>query len=150
LLLIGAVFQRQDYLVQTAAELGLNPGHMKALILLDPAHPAPMRSLSDALMCDASMATWLVDRLEEQRLVERKASTSDRRVKTVALTQKGVAARKQIEAKLLEPPPEFDALTPEDLAGLMRALRKLRTTDAPITLEGLLRPARRAPIRQGD
>ena len=108
---------------------------MKALMLMNPQRPAPMRSFADALLCDASMATRLVDRLEQQGLVERKPSTSDRRVKTVALTQKGMAGRKQIKDKLFEPPPEFDALTGDDLAGLVRALRRLRTSDTPITLE---------------
>src|SRR5215831_10455509 len=46
-------------------ELGLTPGHLKALAILDPDEPRPMRAMADALSCDASMVTWLVDRLED-------------------------------------------------------------------------------------
>ncbi len=44
-------------------ELGLTPGHMKALAVLDADEPRPMRAMADALSCDASMVTWLVDRM---------------------------------------------------------------------------------------
>src|SRR5438552_3472984 len=66
-------------------ELGLYPGYMMALAVLDGDEPWPMRAMADALSCDASMVTWLVDRMEERGLVERLALPSDRRVKTVAL-----------------------------------------------------------------
>ena len=69
-----------------------------------------MGAIADVLQCDPSMATWLIDRLEERRLVERKMLTTDRRVKIVSLTRRGVRVKTKVLAHLLEPPPEL--LTP--------------------------------------
>jgi hypothetical protein len=43
-----------------------------------------MRALASVLCRDASMATWLVDRLEERGLAQRRTPPNDRRVKTVS------------------------------------------------------------------
>src|SRR5207244_7686400 len=86
--------------------LGLTPGHMKALSLLDPDEPRPMRAMADSLACDASMVTWLVDRLEERGLVERKTSPADRRVKTLVLTPRGIRTRNRLLEALQTPPPQ--------------------------------------------
>jgi len=84
-----------------------------------------MRTLADAWKCDASNVTWLVDRLEEHGLAERRPHASDRRVRTVALTRKGTRVRAQIESKLNEAPAAFRDLTPQELATLNTILRKL-------------------------
>ena len=55
-------------------ELGLTPGHLKALVDARPRRATPMRALADALACDASMVTLMTDRLEERGLVERRTS----------------------------------------------------------------------------
>jgi DNA-binding MarR family transcriptional regulator len=76
-------------------ELGLTPGHLKALGVLDPDEPRPMRALADALVCDASTVTWLVDRLEERGLVERPSRATHPRLKNVALTPHRVDTTKR-------------------------------------------------------
>jgi DNA-binding MarR family transcriptional regulator len=114
-------------------QLGLTPGHLKALATLDPETPRPMRALSDALHCDPSMATWFVDRLEEKGLVERGAMSSDRRVKTVVLTPFGVRTREQLLASLFEPPPELLELDASRLKALRAALAPLPTPASPFT-----------------
>ena len=58
-----------------------------------------MSTLADAWKCDASNVTWLVDRLEEHGLAERRPHPTDRRVRTVALTRKGAQMRAQIESQ---------------------------------------------------
>jgi DNA-binding MarR family transcriptional regulator len=113
-----ANFQRSDH-VQLLRELGLTPGHLKALAVLDPDEPRPMRALADALSCDASQVTWLVDRLEERGLVQRRALASDRRVKTVALTPEGVQTRMRLQAMYYEPPEDLLKLD----AAALEALR---------------------------
>jgi DNA-binding MarR family transcriptional regulator len=40
-----------------------------------------MSQLADEWLCDASNATWIVDRLEERGLAERETTPTDRRVK---------------------------------------------------------------------
>src|SRR5437773_9802158 len=74
-------------------ELGLTPGHLKTLAIIRPDEPRPMGAIAEIMRCDASQVTWLVDRLEERGLVERQTLPSDRRVKSIALTPRGVEVR---------------------------------------------------------
>jgi len=106
-------------------ELGLTPGHLKALAIMHPDEPRPMGVMADMMRCDASQMTWLVDRLEERRLVERRPMPTDRRVRTIALTPRGVEVRRLVLDKLFEPPEELvrlDAATLESLRGHLQKL----------------------------
>jgi DNA-binding MarR family transcriptional regulator len=116
---------RKQQVMAIAATHQLNPGAMNALLCLEPGRPCSMRTLADAWKCDASNVTWLVDRLEERGLAERRPHPSDRRVRTVALTRKGVRVRTQIQAKLHEAPATFSELTHEELVSLRTILEKL-------------------------
>ena len=104
---------------------GLNPGVMAALLSLDPNEPRPMREVAEACHCDASNATWLVDRLEERGLVERRTPPEDRRIKTVALTPAGVELVAAIRAEVLEPPEAILALGDDELDVLRSVFAKL-------------------------
>jgi DNA-binding MarR family transcriptional regulator len=116
---------RKHQVMEIAATHGLNPGAMNALLFLEPGQLCSMGTLADAWKCDASNVTWLVDRLEEHGLAERRPHPTDRRVRTVALTRKGIKTRTQIESKLFEAPASLRALSVTDLATLDRILRKL-------------------------
>lgn len=117
-------------------EMGLTPGHLKALSVLDPDEPRPMKAMSDALICDPSMATWFVDRLEEKGLVERRPLPSDRRVKTVVITPRGVQTRATVLAALFEPPEELFELDVAGLEALKAALATLPRPENPFSLSG--------------
>jgi MarR family transcriptional regulator, organic hydroperoxide resistance regulator len=119
--------------VAISQELGLTPGHVKALLELEPGQSRPMRALADALNCDASNATWLVDRLEERALVERGTVPTDRRVKTVELTPLGEKTRAAVIERLHEPPEELLELDRDDLEQLRGALVKLPRTPPPFS-----------------
>jgi DNA-binding MarR family transcriptional regulator len=122
-------FQRSLH-VEILKELGLTPGHMKVLSVLEPEEPRPMGVIAEACHCDPSMATWLVDRLEERGLVRRGSLTADRRVKTVTLTPEGVETKARLLAQLYEPPAELVALDRTTLETLRRALEKLPNAKA--------------------
>jgi DNA-binding MarR family transcriptional regulator len=92
------------------ARLRLTPNDVRALTELDVSEGRTMRSLADEWGCDASNATWIVDRLEKRGLAERRTRSGDRRVKLVVLTQAGAKARKQLLDGLFDPPPELLAL----------------------------------------
>jgi DNA-binding MarR family transcriptional regulator len=92
------------------ARLRLTPNDVRALTELDGSSGRTMRSLAEEWGCDASNATWIVDRLEKRGLVERRAKPGDRRVKLVVLSAAGVKVRKQLLDGLFEPPPELLAL----------------------------------------
>ena len=119
-------FGRSSEMVQ---RLGLTPGHTKALLMIDPDRALPMGSLAQLFSCDASTVTWLVDRLEERGLVERRGLASDRRVKTVALTSLGLETKKELEEELYRPPPEILELDDSVLDELRRALSEAAGDD---------------------
>jgi DNA-binding MarR family transcriptional regulator len=116
---------RKHQVMEIASTHGLNPGAMNALLFLQPGQPCSMGTLADAWKCDASNVTWLVDRLEEHGLAERRPHPTDRRVRTVALTRKGTKMRAQIESKMFEAPANFRDLSTSDIETLRRILRKL-------------------------
>ena len=85
-----------------------------------------MRSLAEEWGCDASTATWIVDRLEKRGLVERRSAPKDRRVTLVALTARGVKTKARMVRGVYEPPPQLEHLTNDDLIALRDAAAKLR------------------------
>jgi DNA-binding MarR family transcriptional regulator len=131
--LAGEVWRAMfDFLMRTAPERadilgrrGLTPNDSRALGSLDPAEGRTMRSLADEWKCDASNATWIVDRLERMRLAERRTVPNDRRVKLVVLTAKGVKVKAEVMREFHAPPPELLELERTDLEALQRALEKL-------------------------
>ena len=111
--------------------LGLTPGHMKLLLQLDEGDGRAMGSLAQAFRCDASTMTWLVDRLEERGLVERRMLAGDRRVKAVALTPHGVRAKARLVAHLYEPPNQLLAMDRPALEAVVEALEKIKRSRPP-------------------
>jgi DNA-binding MarR family transcriptional regulator len=104
---------------------GLTPNDARALMALDRSKGKTMRKLADEWLCDASNATFIVDRLEERALVERRSVPTDRRVKLVVLTPLGERTRGRVLHHFFEPPPELLELTRDDLEGLRDAVIKL-------------------------
>ncbi len=84
-----------------------------------------MSALAGAWKCDASNVTWLVDRLEEHGLAERRAHPGDRRIRTVGLTRKGAKIRSQVEARMHEAPENLRSLSARDLETLAKILGKI-------------------------
>ncbi|HEY2849831.1 MAG TPA: MarR family transcriptional regulator [Gemmatimonadaceae bacterium] len=107
------------------ARRGLTPNDSRALGTLDAKQGRTMRSLAAEWECDASNATWIVDRLERLGLARRQAVQRDRRVKLVVLTAKGVRTRAEILDKFHAPPADLRALGRGELERLDRALRAL-------------------------
>jgi DNA-binding MarR family transcriptional regulator len=107
-----------------AAEFDVSPMGLKLLYTLDPSAAQPMSVLAETLYCDASNVTGIVDRLEARGLIERRDDPRDRRVKLIALTADGAAAREQIRSRLHEPPAQIAALSVEDQRTLRDVLRR--------------------------
>jgi len=117
--------------METARQLGLNPGATKLLLDLQPDDPRPMRALAETFACDASNVTWMVDQLEERGLVERRTFTSDRRVKTVALTALGEKTKAELLRRFYAPPDDLVALLRPELVALRDALARLPSPASP-------------------
>lgn len=109
------------------SELGLTPNDSKALYSLDPVTGRSMRELATAWKCDASTATWAVDRLERLRLAERRPHPRDRRVRLVVLTEKGRSVKTDLLESMYQAPPELLELTVKQLKDLRNLLGTLPT-----------------------
>ena len=108
---------------------GLSPNDIRALMGLDPSQGRTMSDLAEAWSCDASNATFIVDRLEERALAERRTVATDRRVKLVVLTTRGAAIRGRVLQRFFEPPPELLELSRTDLEALREAAARLPVTE---------------------
>jgi DNA-binding MarR family transcriptional regulator len=122
--LVGIGGGRPPLIPRVGQQFGLSPKQLVLIWQLSPGETVSMREIGDSLFCDASFVTNLVDRLEEEGLIERRADPDDRRVTLVALTSKGAALREQAVELIYKPPAEFDALEPEELRQLAKLLEK--------------------------
>ena len=121
-----------DFLMRTAPERtrslgrrGLTPNDARALSSLDRVAGRPMRELAEEWECDASNATWIVDRLERFGLAERRPVPDDRRVRQVVLKPEGERLRAELLEEFHTPPADLLRLSRKDLEALARLLEQL-------------------------
>lgn len=101
------------------------------LCLLEPTQSVPMKTLSTFMSCDPSNITGIVEQLVTERLVDRKESILDRRVKTVTLTDAGLALRdKFLEITTSTRLPNLESLSEEETEQLINILEKATATSA--------------------
>ncbi|MFG3437222.1 MarR family winged helix-turn-helix transcriptional regulator [Nonomuraea sp. NPDC047897] len=129
--LVNGLAQRiTDHVRERAVTLGLTAA--QATALREMTGPMTMRDLAERMSCEPSNATFIVDKLEKQGLIERRAHPTDRRAKQLVLTGEGSALRDRLLDLLIQNSP---------LAGL--------STDQQRVLQSLLEQALTRP-RAGD
>lgn len=126
--------------LEVAGELGLTPPQMFALRALDPARHVPMRELAARLCCDSSNVTGLVDRLAAQGLVERRDDPRDRRVRMLALTERGAQVRERLESVILAVPAQLAGLNATDQRALRDIMRRAVEPDTQPRPDSRLEP----------
>jgi DNA-binding MarR family transcriptional regulator len=119
--LVEFLFATRSWWVAVCAEFDLTPAQGHALRSLDPAKPVPMSMLAEALVCDASNVTGIVDKLELRGLIARQGADHDRRVKQLAVTERGRGIRDKLVAAVMNPPAAVAAL-PNDVKTLLTTL----------------------------
>jgi len=125
-LMFGYLMRSAPERTRSLGRRGLTPNDSRALSSLDTGEGRTMRSLAEEWECDASNATWIVDRLENAGLAERRGVPHDRRVKLVVLTAKGAKLKSELLAEFLTPPAELLTLDRADLEALQALLEKLK------------------------
>ena len=115
-------------MLRVASESGLTPPQLFALRQLDPDQPVPMRALAQALHCDSSNVTGLVDGLAAQGLVERREAEHDRRLRMLVVTERGAEVRDRLFAAMQEVPEPIAALGADDQRALRDILRRAGLT----------------------
>src|SRR5579871_5031571 len=106
-------------------EFDITPPQGYVLSELQPGKPAPMKELANALACDASNITGLVDKLEARGLVERRSDAADRRVTMIAVTKAGAKLRKHLLERMSEPGIALNSLSESDKGTLRDILVRL-------------------------
>jgi DNA-binding MarR family transcriptional regulator len=133
--LIEFSLSRRAWWIDICAELDLTPMQGHTLRSLDPDRPVAMNMLADALICDASNVTGIVDKLESRGLIVRQSAENDRRMKMLAITPKGRELRDRLCARLLDPPARLAAMPAEfrrQLALVMRAVVADQSAAKPV------------------
>jgi MarR family transcriptional regulator, organic hydroperoxide resistance regulator len=102
-LVTGLSRQITDHVRERAATLGLTAAQATALRELT--GPMTMRELAERMSCEPSNATFVIDRLEKQGLLERHPHPTDRRAKRLVLTAKGLALRERLLELLVQESP---------------------------------------------
>jgi DNA-binding MarR family transcriptional regulator len=116
--MVQAVFARKDRMSAVAARFDLTLPQVNLLRLLEFGPARNMSSIAEALACDASNVTGIVDRLESRGLIARATGAEDRRVKTITLTPHGKDVLGKLTTGFLEPPGELRGLPLADLKKL--------------------------------
>ncbi|RKF25364.1 MarR family winged helix-turn-helix transcriptional regulator [Micromonospora globbae] len=117
----SAIRHEQDVEI---ADLGLTPAVARALHELDPDRPLPARDLAEQLRCDRSNVTALVDKLEQAGLVQRRVDPTDRRQKTLVVTEAGRRMRQRVH-EVMSDSRLLDRLTTGELAVLRELVWKV-------------------------
>ncbi|MEU0570590.1 MarR family transcriptional regulator [Nonomuraea sp. NPDC005983] len=121
--LVHQFAQRLDVHVRRIAEeVGLTPTQVVALRELS--EPITARELATRMSCEPSNATFVLDRLEQQGLLERRPHPTDRRAKQIILTPAGERCRADVVERLGAQSPlvTLSADQQDTLRELLRAL----------------------------
>ena len=124
-LLMKFFFAQRAHLPASGGAFDLSPAQCHVLHLIEPGRPLPMRRLADTLSCDASNVTGLVDRLESRGLVQRQASSGDRRVKALELTASGKRVRADLLGQMAKRSLPLSKLSVRQQRTLVRLLEAL-------------------------
>ena len=119
----------QNRLAHVCEQHDLAPSSVKALLRLSGTRPTAMRELAAAFACDASYITAVVDALEERGLARREPHPTDRRVRTVVLSETGLSVAASVLDLLSEPPQAIAALSAEEQRQLADLLDRVAAAD---------------------
>lgn len=119
--------------------------HLHVLTMIEADGPLSMSRVAETLDVSVASATGIVGRMEERGLVERRHSTTDRRVVLVHPTEAGGAVFRELNdgrrARLGE---LLGRLADDELAALLTGLRAMRTARTAVLAEQAADGAREA------
>jgi DNA-binding MarR family transcriptional regulator len=118
--LVAYLMQRGEQLAQ---RYGVPVSAIKAMRRLDA--PVPMKDLGQRMHCDPSFITMIADVLEKHGLATREPNPADRRVKNLALTDRGQEVKAAMEAETLGLMPWTHALDRSEREQFLMLVRKM-------------------------
>jgi DNA-binding MarR family transcriptional regulator len=120
---VAYLMQRGEKLAQ---RYGVPLSAIKAMRRLDA--PVPMKDLGQRMRCDPSFITMIADVLEKHGLATREPNPADRRVKNLALTDRGQEVKVAMEQETLGLMPWTHALDRSEREQFLLLLRKMCTS----------------------
>ena len=130
--LLVASFAGWEQRINEAAETaGLSPVSAWALVQLDPEAPISQKELAARLKCNPSTVVDPTDRLEQKGLVIRRPNPGDRRVNVLMVTAKGAKVRKDLIARLLQPPEAFRRMPAAEQARFREVMTEMLDGGGP-------------------
>ncbi len=89
-MLIALASKSQERLadLQMKKQLGLTPAHWKVILALNISDGLTQKELADKIYVDGSTLVPVIDKMEQNGLVERRADPKDRRMNRIFLTKK--------------------------------------------------------------
>jgi len=125
---------------ETLAAAGLTPLQFGTLVHLSRITGEPnieQNSLAARLGIDRASTSQLVDELAEKRLVERRLSTADRRVRLLRLTAQGEKVRARLHPEqIARQRHALDSLTPEEREALLDLLVRVIQSNPSLARPG--------------
>ena len=125
--LFGVLQRIKQQSARRSAAYDMSVPQVRALYALR--EPLSMRELAERLFLDPSNLTALVDRLEELGLVERTADIEDRRIKRLAITERGARLADEVIDAVFAQGQVFDTLDVGEQRDLLDLLT--RVVNAP-------------------
>src|SRR2546425_6599497 len=123
-LVIESLAGWEERMNDAAGAAGLSPVSAWVLVQLDPDHAISQKELAARLRCNPSTVVDPTDRLEEAGLVLRRPNPDDRRVNVLIVTARGATVRKQLIARLLDPPDAFRRMPVGEQARFRKVMRE--------------------------
>jgi MarR family transcriptional regulator, organic hydroperoxide resistance regulator len=122
----GLAHRISEHVRERAATRGLTAAQATALRELT--GPMTTSELAERMSCEPSNATYVIDKLEKQALVERRPHPTDRRARQLVLTDRGSALRDRLLELLQQDSPLAGLSAPEQdaLHDLLQRARGLR------------------------
>ncbi|MGG3571213.1 MarR family transcriptional regulator [Bacillus gobiensis] len=112
--------------VEDIRTYGLNPTEFAVLELLFSKGEHPIQKIGDKVLIASSSITYVVDKLENKKLVERKACPKDRRTTYAAITAEGKKLMDDIFPNHKNSIQEiFGGLTADEKEEMIKQLKKL-------------------------
>jgi DNA-binding MarR family transcriptional regulator len=123
-LVSGLAQQIGEHVRKRAGTLGLTAAQATALRELT--GPMTTSELAERMSCEPSNATYVVDKLEKQQLVERRPHPTDRRARQLVLTAAGSTLRGRLLDLLAQDSP-LAGLSAQDQDTLHDLLQRARS-----------------------
>lgn len=116
----------QKRIIEDINKYGLNQTEFAVLELLYNKGDQPIQKIGKKILLASSSMTYVIDKLTEKKLIERKSCAKDRRVTYAHITNNGIDIMKEIfpqHAKAVHN--IFSNLTDEEKLGLIKKLKKV-------------------------